>query len=326
MKAILAVIVLGVFSSVSAFRGLPVKSYVRSVKTLQSSLQDLPQISQDDAIFMPFSDDLIVDKAMTSDSNDMQVAAALMTAMMTVFLPLEDAMAANGEYGIFENRAASMMHPLTMSALFATSVYSAYLGLQWRRLRGIGDEIKQLSSQLPLLPASGQAKFPLSETMSAITNEIGTLQSATETPTTTGASRLALLQKDLDILKGSMGLDAQYQQLSTTRKELLAANLRDKHWTTGSWLLGAGVTVSMLGAFNTYMRAGKLFPGPHLYAGMAITGLWAAAAALVPAMQKGNEAARLGHIVFNSANVLLFAWQMVTGFDIAIKVWEKTHW
>jgi hypothetical protein len=29
------------------------------------------------------------------------------------------------------------------------------------------------------------------------------------------------------------------------------------------------------------MRAGKLFPGPHLYAGMAITGLWAAAAALV---------------------------------------------
>jgi len=29
------------------------------------------------------------------------------------------------------------------------------------------------------------------------------------------------------------------------------------------------------------MRAGKLFPGPHLFAGMAITGLWAIAAALV---------------------------------------------
>ena len=142
---------------------------------------------------MPFSDDLVVDKAMTSDSNDMQVAAALMTAMMTVFLPLDDAMAANGAYGIFENRAASMMHPLTMAALFFTSMYSAYLGLQWRRLRGIGDEIKELSSKLPTLPTGEKAKFPFSESMSAITKEIGTLQSATEIPTPTGASRLALL-------------------------------------------------------------------------------------------------------------------------------------
>ena len=28
----------------------------------------------------------------------------------------------------------------------------------------------------------------------------------------------------------------------------------------------------MTGAMNTYLRAGKLFPGPHLYAGAAITG------------------------------------------------------
>jgi len=33
------------------------------------------------------------------------------------------------------------------------------------------------------------------------------------------------------------------------------------------------------------MTAGKLFPGPHLYAGAAITVLWAVAAALVPQMQ-----------------------------------------
>ena len=52
----------------------------------------------------------------------------------------------------------------------------------------------------------------------------------------------------------------------------------------------------------------------------------AAAAALTPAMQKGNGAARMGHIALNSINVSLFAWQVVTGFDIAIKVWGFTHW
>ena len=50
------------------------------------------------------------------------------------------------------------------------------------------------------------------------------------------------------------------------------------------------------------------------------------AAALVPAMQKGNEAARSAHIALNVVNVLLFAWQVPTGLDIMFKVWEKTSW
>ena len=74
------------------------------------------------------------------------------------------------------------------------------------------------------------------------------------------------------------------------------------------------------------MRAGKLFPGPHLYAGMGVTILWAVAASLVPAMQKGNDTARSLHIALNSINVALFAWQVVTGFDIMVKVFEKTSW
>lgn len=56
--------------------------------------------------------------------------------------------------------------------------------------------------------------------------------------------------------------------------------------------------------------AGKLFPGPHLYAGAAIVVLWAGAASLVPAMTKGNEVARTAHITLNSLNLLLFAWQV----------------
>jgi hypothetical protein len=86
------------------------------------------------------------------------------------------------------------------------------------------------------------------------------------------------------------------------------------------------VGVSLLGAMNTYLRAGKLFPGPHLYAGAIITGCWALAAALVPAMQKGNEAARVAHIGLNVINVTLFAWQVLTGVEIAVKVWGLTSW
>lgn len=72
------------------------------------------------------------------------------------------------------------------------------------------------------------------------------------------------------------------------------------------------------GIFQTSMLrplwlSGKLFPGPHLYAGAAIVVLWATAASLVPAMSRGNEAARTAHITLNSLNLLLFAWQVCMG-------------
>lgn len=56
--------------------------------------------------------------------------------------------------------------------------------------------------------------------------------------------------------------------------------------------------------------AGKLFPGPHLFAGAGIVALWALAASLVPAMQKGNDTARSAHIALNTLNLGLFIWQV----------------
>lgn len=78
---------------------------------------------------------------------------------------------------------------------------------------------------------------------------------------------VSTLKRDVDLLEAALPQDEQILRLTALRKELLGKNFKDKHSATGSWLLGAGVTVSLLGAFNTYMRAGKLFPGPHLYAG-----------------------------------------------------------
>lgn len=244
--------------------------------------------------------------------------AGLMGLGAVLLLPVQEAVAGGSEYGIFAGRTASLLHPVTMLLLFGTSVYSGYLGLQWRRLRGLSTEIADLQKQAPRL-STGLATFPLSDSMQKVNDMMRTGGEA-------DATLMQTLQRDLALLRGASELDAKIEELKATRKQLQGADLKEKHHQTGSILLSAGVTVSLLGAFNTYMRAGKLFPGPHLYAGMACTALWACAAALVPAMQKGNEAARVAHIGFNVINVGLFAWQVVTGLDIMFKVWEKTSW
>lgn len=106
-------------------------------------------------------------------------------------------------------------------------------------------------------------------------------------------------------------------------KALRAEKPRDAHKDLGYMLLGGGVTTSIFGAFNTFSRTGKLFPGPHLYAGAAITAGWALAAALVPEMEKGNENARNAHIAINATITGLFVWQVYTGAEITFKVLSK---
>lgn len=54
--------------------------------------------------------------------------------------------------------------------------------------------------------------------------------------------------------------------------------------------------------------------------------LWSFAAACVPAMQKGSDTARSLHIGLNAAGTGLFAWQVVSGWPILLKVLEKTQW
>ena len=291
-------------SSSSSSSLLSRSKYVRkSINMLKMNIEDENDMitTVDDSIFSTLSSSSIS-------------STALLVPLITLLLPYQEAMA--NEYGIFAGRTASMLHPVTMLMLFLTSVYSGYLGLQWRRLRGISDEIKDYQKQLPVL-SSGKATYPISDKIKSINEQLSS---------SIDDSLKNTLNNDLNKLKNAFDIDAKIGELQLTRKSLQAADLKDKHSTTGSYLLGAGVTVSLLGAFNTYMRAGKLFPGPHLYAGMGVTILWAVAASLVPAMQKGNETARSLHIALNSINVVLFAWQVVTGFDIMVKVFEKTSW
>ncbi|KAK4802652.1 hypothetical protein SAY86_000855 [Trapa natans] len=212
----------------------------------------------------------------------------LATAALPFCLDTKDALAAGGEFGILEGRTLALIHPAVMGGLFVYTLWAGYLGWQWRRVRTIQTEINELKKQVKPVPVAPDGSVPLEVPPSPV--------------------------------------ELQIQQLTEERKELIKGNFRDRHFNAGSILLGFGVFEAIGGGLNTWFRTGKLFPGPHLFSGAAITVLWAAAAALVPAMQKGSDTARNLHIALNALNVVLFIWQIPTGLDIVFKVFEFTKW
>lgn len=203
------------------------------------------------------------------------------------------AWAKDGQFGLLEKKLPALVHPAIMVTVFGVALGAAYTGVQWRRLRGITAQINDLKAE----------KKPLDEQ----------IQAAEGDPPAGVSARVAALSADID-------------SLSATRSSLQQANLRDTHWALGSVLLGVGTSIAIEGPVNTFMRAGKLFPGPHLYAGAGCVVCWALAASLIQSMQKGNENARVAHIALNTLGLGLFAWQLPTGFDIVGKVWTKVPW
>ncbi|KAK3435296.1 hypothetical protein EUGRSUZ_D02642 [Eucalyptus grandis] len=217
----------------------------------------------------------------------------LTTVALPFFLDAKDAVAAGGEFGILEGRTLALVHPIVMGGLFVYTLWAGYLGWQWRRVRTLQDELNELKKQVKPAPVSVASDGSSSPPQ----------QAPPPSP-----------------------VELKIRQLTEERKELIKGGYRDRHFNAGSILLAFGVFESVGGGVNTWFRTGKLFPGPHLFAGAAITVLWAVAAALVPAMQKGSETARNLHIALNFLNVVLFIWQIPTGIDIVFKVFEFTKW
>lgn len=104
------------------------------------------------------------------------------------------------------------------------------------------------------------------------------------------------------------------------KKALIKGKFNIRHHQMGSALLALMVIGTLGGMAVTYINNGKLFVGPHLLAGLGMTGLIAISAALVPFMQKGNTAARYTHITLNVVLVGLFGWQAVTGMQIVQRI------
>ncbi|MDJ0674943.1 MAG: DUF4079 domain-containing protein [Calothrix sp. MO_167.B42] len=107
------------------------------------------------------------------------------------------------------------------------------------------------------------------------------------------------------------------------KKELIKGRYNVRHYQIGSILLALMVMGSIGGMAVTYINNGKLFVGPHLLAGLGMTGLIAASASLSPFMQKGANWARMTHIVLNFSILGLFTWQAITGVQIVQKILTK---
>ncbi|XP_009334387.2 uncharacterized protein LOC103927213 [Pyrus x bretschneideri] len=254
----------------------------------QKSTQCLSKIQQSSSIPTKPSNAKDSTKLLTTTTDRLKSTSLPLTALTLPFLlDTKNALAAGGEFGILEGRTFALIHPIVMGGLFVYTLWAGYLGWQWRRVRTIQEEINELKKQVKATPVTPEG-----------------------TPAEAPPSPLAL----------------KIQQLTEERKELMKGSYRDKHFNAGSILLAFGVFESVGGGLNTWFRTGKLFPGPHLFAGAAITVLWAAAAALTPAMQKGSETARSLHIALNTINVLLFVWQIPTGWEILLRVFEFTTW
>mmetsp|Transcript_33770 Transcript_33770/g.41414 ORF Transcript_33770/g.41414 Transcript_33770/m.41414 type:complete len:308 (+) Transcript_33770:70-993(+) len=275
---------------------------VFGAEVTRSAIRTTLQLSKNDKLesFDPLGLSSDTDFSDDSWSRNALIASAATAAWLAS--PLA-ASAAGPDWGIFEGKTGSLLHPVSMASMFVFSVYTAFLGFQWRRQRTIGDEISALKKTLPKFDGS------------SLSDAIAALESAEEVDT-----------YKVNALKLALPIQADIDSLIAERKELSSQGNKDKHFSQGALLAFIGTFFAIEGPLNTYARAGKLFPGPHLYAGAALVVLWALAAACVPAMQKGSETARTIHIGANVAGIGMFAWQVQSGIPILLKVWEKTSW
>ena len=107
------------------------------------------------------------------------------------------------------------------------------------------------------------------------------------------------------------------------KKELIQGKFNVKHHQVGSIVLSLMVLGCLGGMAVTYINNGKLFPGPHLLAGLGMVGLIATSASLSPFMQKGQDWARITHIALNVTIVGLFGWQAATGIQIVQRILDR---
>lgn len=104
------------------------------------------------------------------------------------------------------------------------------------------------------------------------------------------------------------------------RKKLVKGKFGERHFKVSSSLFAVVTLATFGGMANTYTRAGKLFPGPHLYAGLGIIATMSVMTSMVPYMHKGKAWARNTH--FTGALLVsgLFLWQAKSGMVIVGKL------
>ncbi|EME30885.1 hypothetical protein Gasu2_24790 [Galdieria sulphuraria] len=111
---------------------------------------------------------------------------------------------------------------------------------------------------------------------------------------------------------------------SETKKQLVKGRFGQRHYQTSAILLAVLTFFTFEGMANTFTRTGKLFPGPHLYAGLGSVTVMSIMASLAPFMQQGKNTARNIHFVLAFVVVGLIGSQLQSGYHILARLlgWE----
>lgn len=131
------------------------------------------------------------------------------------------ALADSPDWGIFEGRTGSLLHPVAMGSMFLLSLYTAFLGFQWRRQRTLGDEISALKKTIPNLEGAESVSAAL-----------------------TRAKESNDLYK-INALSAALEIEAQVNTLVAERKSLAEAGPRDKHFQQGALLAFIGTVFAI---------------------------------------------------------------------------------
>lgn len=94
------------------------------------------------------------------------------------------------------------------------------------------------------------------------------------------------------------------------------------HHKLSAGLLFLTVLFMCVAMFNTYLRAGKLFPGPHLYGAFWFIIAASANVALVPWLTPMPRS-RTVHVMIGFLIILLLVNQIWSGIPILRSVWKK---
>lgn len=157
-----------------------------------------------------------------SSPQSMHRAAAFAAATAVFASPLA-ANAAGPDWGIFEGRTLSLLHPTMMAGMALFSLSTAFLGFQWRRQRTLGDEISALKKTLPDLGGASSVSAALSAAEGAESVDSGYVAK----------------------LKSAMPVQSEIDELTKERKDLASQGYRDKHFNQGSLLLFIGIAFAI---------------------------------------------------------------------------------
>ena len=157
------------------------------------------------------------------ESSNLSVPAVSATTAAIWASLSTSALADSPDWGIFEGRIGSLLHPTMMVSLLTFSVWTAVLGFQWRRQRTIGDDISKLKKTIPDLGGASSV------------SEAVTAAKAAESPDN------AMISK----LQAALSVEDEVKTMQVERKELAAKAPKDQHFSQGATLALLGTVFAI---------------------------------------------------------------------------------